>query len=182
MARHSDPEVEARILRAARDLWHQGGEAALSMRAVAKAAGTNTPAVYRRFRTREDILRALVLRYQQQLYDQLVSCQSLTELAGTFLEFAMRQPREYELMMSGLLERMTDERPNVDLVAHRCAEWFGGKARDHQELVLAMVALAHGTAMLELSGFFPKAAKRMHAVFLRAVNTLAQNRENLRTT
>ena len=31
MARHSDPEVEARILRAARDLWHQGGEAALSM-------------------------------------------------------------------------------------------------------------------------------------------------------
>jgi len=63
MARHSDPEVEVRILRAARDLWHEGGEAALSMRAVAKAAGTNTPAVYRRFRTREDILRALVLRY-----------------------------------------------------------------------------------------------------------------------
>jgi AcrR family transcriptional regulator len=183
MARHSDPEVEARILRAARDLWHEGGEAALRMRAVAKAAGTNTPAVYRRFRTREDILRALVVRYQQQIYDQLVSCRSLAELAKTFLDFAMRQPREYELMMSGLLGRMTDERPNVDLLAQRCAEWFGGKARDHQELVLSIVALAHGTAMLRVSGLFPKAdGKRIQAVFLRAVNILANHRQNLRET
>ena len=60
MPRHSDPELEGRILNAARKLWHKGGETALSMRAVAKAAGTNTPAVYRRFRTREQILRALV--------------------------------------------------------------------------------------------------------------------------
>jgi len=183
MARHSDPEVEVRILRAARDLWHEGGEAALSMRAVAKAAGTNTPAVYRRFRTREDILRALVLRYQGQLYKQLVACQSLTDLAKAFLDFALRQPREYELMMSGLLVRMTEERPNIDLLAHRCAEWFGGTARDHQELVLAMVSLAHGTAMLKLSGLFPKAdAKRLQAVFQRSVNTLANNRKNLRET
>ena len=181
MARHSDPEVEVRILRAARDLWHEGGEAALSMRAVAKAAGTNTPAVYRRFRTREDILRALVLRYQGQLYKQLVSCQSLTDLARRFLDFALRQPREYELMMSGLLGRMTDERPNIDLLAQRCAEWFGGTARDHQELVLAIVSLAHGTAMLKFSGLFPKTdAKRMQAVFQWSVNTLANNRENLR--
>jgi len=181
MARHSDPEVEVRILRAARDLWHEGGEAAVSMRAVAKAAGTNTPAVYRRFRTREDILRALVLRYQGQLYKQLVSCQSLTDLAKRFLDFALRQPREYELMMSGLLGRMTEERPNIDLLAQRCAEWFGGTARDHQELVLAIVSLAHGTAMLKLSGLFPKTdAKRMQAVFQWSVNTLANNRKNLR--
>lgn len=181
MARHSDPEVEARILRAARDLWHKGGEEALSMRAVAKAAGTNTPAVYRRFRTREDILRALVVRYQQQLYDQLVSCGSLTELAETFLKFALGQRREYELMMSGLLGRMTDERPNVDLLAHRCVEWFGGKPGDHQELVLAIVALAHGTAMLKFSGLFPKLdSKRMQVVFQQSVDTLAKHRESLR--
>src|SRR5436309_2943122 len=49
MARHSDPELEDRILQAARKLWHDGGEEALSMRAVAKAAGTNTPAVYMRW-------------------------------------------------------------------------------------------------------------------------------------
>jgi AcrR family transcriptional regulator len=153
------------------------------MRAVAKAAGTNTPAVYRRFRTREDILRALVVRYQQQLYGQLASCGSLSELARRFLEFALGQPREYELMMSGLLGRMTGERPNVDLLAHRCAEWFGGKARDHQALVLAIVALAHGPAMVKISGFFPQTdTKRLQAIFQRSVNTLANNRESLRET
>ena len=52
MPRQIDPEVEGRIIQAARKLWHKGGEKALSMRAVAKAAGTNTPAVYRRFRNR----------------------------------------------------------------------------------------------------------------------------------
>jgi AcrR family transcriptional regulator len=183
MARHSDPELEIRILRAARDLWHEGGESALSMRAVAKAAGTNTPAVYRRFRTREDILRALVVRYQRQLYQQLVGCRSLPEIAKAFLDFALRQPREYELMMSGLLGRMTEERPNIDLLAHRCAEWMGGSARDHEELVLAIVAHAHGTAMLRLSGLFPKAdAKRLQAVFQWSVSTLASNRKSLRKT
>jgi len=84
-------------------------------------------------------------------------------------------------MMSGLLGRMTEERPNIDLLAQRCAEWFGGTARDHQELVLAIVSLAHGTAMLKLSGLFPKTdAKRMQAVFQWSVNTLANNRKNLR--
>ena len=50
MPRPPDPDLEERILKAARKLWKKGGENALTMRAVAKAAGTkNTPAVYRRF-------------------------------------------------------------------------------------------------------------------------------------
>src|SRR5438876_2042281 len=113
MPRHSDPELEGRILFAARKLWHKGGETALSMREVARAAGTNTPAVYRRFRTKEDMLRALVRWYQQQFYDELLHCRTLPEVADCALDFALQQPREYELLMSGLLARMTKERPNV---------------------------------------------------------------------
>ena len=60
MARHPNPDLEEQILNAARKLWKKGGASALTMRAVAKAAATNTPAVYRRFRDREDILRALL--------------------------------------------------------------------------------------------------------------------------
>ena len=62
MPRRPDPDLEALILKAAQKLWRKGGEKALTMRAVAKAARTNTPSVYRRFRTREDILRALLHR------------------------------------------------------------------------------------------------------------------------
>jgi AcrR family transcriptional regulator len=180
MARHSDPELEDRILQAARKLWHDGGEEALSMRAVAKAAGTNTPAVYRRFRTREDILRALVTSYQQQLYRRLVDCKSVIETAETFLDFSLSQPREYELIMSGLLARMTDDRPNLNLLAHRCAEWFGGVAREQYDLVLAIAALAHGTAMLTISGVVRKEhSRRAHDVCLRSLEVLAKHREAL---
>jgi len=59
MARHSDPDLENRILKTARKLWKKGAGEALTMRAVARAAHTTAPAVYRRFRTRDDILRAL---------------------------------------------------------------------------------------------------------------------------
>ncbi|PYP82066.1 MAG: TetR/AcrR family transcriptional regulator, partial [Blastocatellia bacterium AA13] len=55
MPRQPDPELEGRILHAADVLWRRGGEQALTMRAVAQAAGTNTPAVYRRFKNREDL-------------------------------------------------------------------------------------------------------------------------------
>src|SRR2546429_426225 len=44
MPRHPDPDLEERILKAAHTLWKRGGERALTMRAVALAAHTNTPA------------------------------------------------------------------------------------------------------------------------------------------
>src|SRR5713226_3827376 len=103
MPRHIDPEVEERILQAARRLWHKGGESALNMRAVANAAGTNTPAVYRRFRNREDILRALVRYYQQELFKVFQHCGSLQELSQAYIDFALHRPREYELLNSGLV-------------------------------------------------------------------------------
>ena len=59
MPRHPDPELEQRILDAASRLWARGGEKGLTMRAVAKAAGTTTPTVYERYHDRDDILRSL---------------------------------------------------------------------------------------------------------------------------
>jgi AcrR family transcriptional regulator len=181
MPRHSDPEVEGRILEAARKLWHKGGENALSMRAVAKAAGTNTPAVYRRFRNREEILRALVGHYQQELFKVLQPCGSLQELSQAYLDFALRRQREYELLNSGLVLRVSKTRPNLDFAIARSSEWLGGGPGAHAALVFAIWALAHGTAMLKLSGSvrdedFPK----MRAAFARAIDILVANEKELR--
>ena len=142
MPRHIDPEVEGRIIQAARKLWHKGGEKALSMRAVAQAAGTNTPAVYRRFRNREEILGALVRSYRQELLQTLSPCRSLPEMVQCYLDFALGKPREYELIMSGLLARMSKTRPNVDFVADRISQWLGGSAEDHRALVFTLASLA----------------------------------------
>ena len=180
MPRHIDPELEGRILKAARKLWHKGGETALSMRAVAKAAGTNTPAVYRRFRTREQILRALVQDYQRQLFEQVGSGKSPHEIAEGILDFALGRPREYQLITSGLLARMTKERPAVDFVAHRLAELLGGSPQDHEGLILAVWALVHGTALLQISGTLPKEGHtRARLAFTRALHVLISNEDGL---
>jgi len=181
MSRHIDPEVGERILQAARKLWHKGGESALSMRAVAKAAGTNTPAVYRRFRNREEILRALVSYYQQELFKVLQPCRSLQELGQAYIDFVLRSPREYELLNSGLLERVSKGRPNLDFVIAQSSEWLGGEPGEHAPLVFALWALSHGTAMLKVSGTvrvedFPK----LRAAFTRAIDVLVANENKLR--
>jgi len=181
MPRHSDPNLEGRIIGAARKLWHKGGEKALSMRAVAKAAGTNTPAVYRRFRTREQILRALVKSYQEELFRLVEPCRSLQEIAHCYLDFALHRPREYQLIMSGLLARMTKERPNVEFVLNRAAEWLGGSPGDHKGVVFAIWSLVHGIAMLRITGTlrdedFPVA----RAAFAKSVEVLVENVQRLR--
>ena len=71
MPRRADPELEDKILDAAQKLWKKGGEKALTMRTVARAAGTNTPAVYRRFRDRDDILRGLLQRIRWEIAAQI---------------------------------------------------------------------------------------------------------------
>ena len=87
---------------------------------------------------------------------------------------------ELELEANALLARMTDERPNLNLLANRCAEWFGGVAREQYDLVLAIAALAHGTAMLTISGVVRKEhSRRAHDVCLRSLEVLAKHRKTL---
>ncbi len=89
MPRQPDPHLQERILNAAQKLWKKGADETLTMRAVAQAAGTNTPAVYRRFRNREDILRALLRRIQQDVVAALQPCSCAEEACERYVEFAV---------------------------------------------------------------------------------------------
>jgi AcrR family transcriptional regulator len=182
MSRHIDPDVEERILEAARKLWHKGGEDALNMRAVAKAAGTNTPAVYRRFRNRDEILSALVSYYQQEVSTVFQQCPSREELGEAYIDYVVSHPREYLLMHSGLLGRVSKGRPNLDFVMGQTSEWLGGGPGAHAPLVFALWAMSHGAAMLKVSGGvreqeFPK----LRAAFTRALDILVTNEKKLRS-
>ncbi len=64
---------KARSPKAATKLWYCSGDTTLSMRALAKEARTNTPAIYRRFKDRRGVLHALFLHLQQQGYQVLRS-------------------------------------------------------------------------------------------------------------
>lgn len=162
MPRQPDPDLEDRILDAAQALWKRGGEKSLTMRGVARAAGTNTPAVYRRFKNRRDLVRGLLLRIVARLRRQFEQGESLEQMAEAYLDEALRVPHEYELFYaygremlppkgSSRSRAIREYRPNFALLELHLAKRIGGSADDHTRLALALWATLHGTALLLLS-------------------------------
>jgi len=191
MPRHPDPRLEDRILDAAQRLWKKGGERGLTMRAVAKAAGTNTPAVYRRFRDRKEVLHALLRRLQQDLGDIIRSCQSPQETCQRYVDYAVSHPHEYELFYGQAYQlprparssrtlSLRELRPNVALMEDKLAEWLGGSASDYSRLVLSLLIAAHGTATVLISKAIPEEhVAELRSVFTAAVDTLIRNNAEL---
>lgn len=176
MPRQPDPQLEIRILNAAHKLFLRGGEKGLSMRALAKAAHTNTPAVYRRYKSRKQVLGALVQRTQQDLSAVLEPCVSLQDAYRRLLEFLLEHPHEYQLINSGVFSKVNTPRPNIELIKKRSAEWLGGSPEEHTDLILVLWALAHGTASLLISRAVPSVHETdLRSVADRAAALLVQN-------
>jgi AcrR family transcriptional regulator len=180
MPRQPDPGLEDRILNAARKLFLKGGEKGLSMRTLAKAARTNTPAVYRRFRNRKEILGALLQRIQQDLLVVLEPCGSFQDVCHNLLEFALAHPHEYLLVNSGVFSKVNVGRPNFELIERRSAEWLGGSPEDHTSLILVLWALMHGAATLLLAKTIPLPHDtELPSAVKRAVELVVENRSRL---
>jgi AcrR family transcriptional regulator len=186
MPRHPDPDLEDRILHAAQVLWKRGGDKSLTMRAVARAAGTNTPAVYRRFKDRRDLLRALIRRIQEDVREHLKAGESIEGMAEAYVEYALQHPREYDLFYtharelspekgSGRLQPIRESRPNVGLVEERLAKRLGGSPLDHTRLALALWATVHGTTTMLLAQAIPKGhEEELRSACRAAIKTLLE--------
>jgi AcrR family transcriptional regulator len=186
MPRPPDPDLESRILNAAQALWKRGGEKALTMRAVARAAGTNTPAVYRRFKDRRDLVRGLLLRIAHRIREDFSAGKTLEQMAEAYVDSALRMPHEYELFYthsreltpprgSGKLRPIRDSRPNFKLLEELLAKRLGGSPADQTQLALAIWAILHGTTTLLLSKSIPDGHEEELRVACRAaVKTLLE--------
>jgi len=154
--RQPDPELEQRILDAAARLWARGGEKALTMRAVAKAAGTTTPTVYERYRDRDDILRALRLQTRREMFAALSRTRTLRQVVQGKLQFALERPHAYQMLMDGVATppSLHEPWPSFNLMRDRLAAHLGGIPRQHTRLALAVWSLTYGTAMLIIRGRF----------------------------
>jgi len=176
MPRHFDAQLEGLILSSADRLFHRGGEKALTMRAVARAAGTTTPTLYQRFRKREDILRALVQRSQQRLLEAIRPSQSLPELCQRVLAYCLANPHDYELLSSALIAKLKEPRPTMQLVLEKTVQWFGGLPGDHYPLILALWSLIQGTIVL-LQTLPKKEARVIQSSLTTAVRVLIRERQ-----
>ncbi len=187
MPRPPDPDLEDRILNAAHKLWKKDGSRALTLRAVARAANTNTPAVYRRFRNRRDIVRALIRRTQQEFGSILEPCPSVEEAVAAYLRYALSHPHEYDLFYQYLHELSgpartgrapspKDLRPNFAMMERKLSEQLGGAPEDNRRLGLALWALAHGTITLLLSKAVPSGQEAaLRSGFTAAVRAMLQD-------
>ncbi len=175
MPRKAEAGLEGRILDAAYKLWSERGEHALTMRAVAKAAGTTTPTLYERFRDKHDLLELLRTRARQNLYTAIRAADSAEDVCKRALEFTARHGHEYRLLTDGWAARLSrkEPMPSVGLMKQRLAERLGGEADDHTDLSLALVALVHGTSLLLLAeGVNEDVARQLRRVCLEACEAL----------
>lgn len=165
MPRQPDPDLEKRILDAASRLWARGGEKTLTMRAIAKAAGTTTPTVYERYRDRDDILRSLRLQTREDLFASLSRTRSLRDAVEQQLKYAIGHRHAYEVLFDGVAKppSLHEPWPSFNLLRERVTKRLGGSPRDHSRLMLAIWSLIHGTAMLIIRGQF-EGSLRIQAV------------------
>ena len=154
MPRQADPQLEQRILDAACRLWSRGGEEALTMRGVAKAAGTTTPTLYERYHDRNDILSAVRIQTRVELFATLGHTRSITQACECYLEFALEHPHAYEMLFDGFAQppSLYEPWPSFNLMRLRLAQRLGGSPRKHTRLMLSVWSLMHGTAILMIRG------------------------------
>lgn len=151
MARTPDEHLKERILDVAQGLLRAQGEKGITLRAVADAAGTTTPTVYKRFPNKSAILLALALRARDRYVKRQSQRKSLRSAAEGYLEWAIQHPHEYQLIYGHNWPKVFAiemGRPGLDWTQEKLAELHGGNPKDYELLAATLWMLLHGTASL----------------------------------
>lgn len=145
-----DRKLEERILQAALRLWRARGEKGLTLRAVARAAGTTTPTVYKRFHNKDALRLALAFRVREELNAELLSSASIEEANRRYLRYAEENPHEYELLRLSWGQFQAPDRPHPARVwlLTQLARRFGGEPQEYARVHLALLLLCHGASTL----------------------------------
>ena len=163
MPRLPDAELEKRIVSAAIRLLDRGGEAAITLRAVAKEAGTSTPTIYERFSDRDGLMKKLVDQATEDLLEILQPKTTVEAMFRIYLRHSCDYPLRAGLMVETFGNRYVarDKMPAFELLQTRIAEELGIKGRKCEDLALAIASLAFGTAqgMIAAGGDSPHAAQ-----------------------
>jgi AcrR family transcriptional regulator len=151
MPRVADRHLEARIAQAAQRLWRLRGAKGLTLRSVARAAGTTTTTVYKRFHNKDALLLALAELAQAKITAVTTSAATIEDAYRRFLCFAEEHPHEYKLLWGSAWSEVLGPRrprPIKAWLLDRFAARFGGQAEDYIRAYYALFLLVHGTANL----------------------------------
>ena len=175
MPRQADKALEGRIVDAAYQLWSRGGEHALTMRAVARAANTTTPTMYERFKDKHDLMEFLRERSRQRILAALQPAKTALEVCRLGLAFTLTCGNEYLLFSADWGERLGRKArmPSYELLKVKLAQDIGGNPEEQADLARALVFQLHGAAMiLRGKGVKPDVSKQLQEVCLAACEAL----------
>jgi AcrR family transcriptional regulator len=148
MPRKPDPDLEQKIAAAALRLLDGGGEEAVTLRAVAKAAGTTTPTIYERFRDRDKLIRHVLGLVTDEVLARLQLKVSIEDLFAEYLRYCRAHPMRVDLTVETFGKRYVagEPMPALDLLRSRISAQIGIQGRECEDLALAIASLAFGTA------------------------------------
>lgn len=176
MSRTTNPVLTEQIVAAARRLCHQRGEKGLTLRAVARAAGTTTPSVYQRFPAKTDLIAAIADQIRLEIGETVAGSSSFEEAFTRYLQFAKRHRQEYLLMASSAFGEMFQpggRRPGLEWGQEMLVRRHGGKPEDYTGTMYAMASLMHGTANFVLNIPRGPLADLIEASCLQSIQLLA---------
>ncbi|MGZ4790090.1 MAG: TetR/AcrR family transcriptional regulator [Terriglobales bacterium] len=150
MPRKPDPHLEQAIVDAAVRLLDAHGIEAVTMREVAKAAGTTTPTLYERFRDRQALLEAVTDKYRDELAELLHEDDSLEQMGAKFLRFCCENPNAIDLLVNRVAANIKGKTkgPVYEMVRTNLIRLDGFSSKDAEEMTLATSSTMAGAAVL----------------------------------
>src|SRR6201997_2674796 len=98
-------DLRSALVRAAMELLEEGGEAELSLRAVARRAGVSPAAPYRHYADREALVSAVAAVGYRELAERLGAAHpapstrdQLADVAVAYVRFALDRPALFRIM------------------------------------------------------------------------------------
>ena len=154
--------LRAACVRAAMELLEEGGETALSLRAVARRAGVSPAAPYRHYADREALVSAVAAVGYRELAERLAAAhpspstpEQLASVAIAYVQFALERPALFRIMFGEPCDRDNDERVAATAAVTLYVRQIAGRSFPHADadaLATAIWALVHGLAFLHLDG------------------------------
>ena len=147
------------IVAAARDILERDGETALTMRGLAAQLGIKAPSLYKHFPDKQAVETELIAMAFEETADDFEAAvrsrpaEPVAALANAYRAYAQAHPHLYRLMTDRPLPR---ERLPEGLEARAAAPLV--QAMGSVAAARAAWGMAHGLAMLEITGRFPPGA------------------------
>lgn len=145
-----DPTLEKKIADAALLLLTNAGLEAVTMRDVAKAAGTTTPTLYARYRDREALLWALVTRVNDEVFRRVENAKSAEQIGEILVHYLVTFPTHAELISRSWPQVMNSDRPKpvMNLAKKLMMREHKFTSAEAERTAIAMFAQVFGMAIL----------------------------------